>query len=77
MTIIKCDGCGRVCGTDELGVHSLSIPCHIVKVDGRDYVDREGNAVSGNTVSHDLCSRCFNSVVSVAYLQLQSIRKSR
>lgn len=68
MKTFHCDACKRKIGDrDGIGVHTMMLPCHIAEPEGGQYVNREGDAVSGRLVEFDLCDRCFNGANEAAF----------
>jgi hypothetical protein len=61
-----CDRCG-VESKDNHSLNPVSILCHLAEVDKRDkvngYSDSDGNAISGRSVTFELCNRCYNKVM--------------
>lgn len=75
MTIHKCDACGKIMES----YHSISFPVHISdeSVKAKAYVDSEGQQCSGRFDEFEFCTRCYNSLWTVMFLQFQSMKSSR
>lgn len=77
MIKVFCDSCGRECQTmGQFTEHrdqarsiakKVEVPCHIAEQKLGQYIDLEGEAVSGRMVEFDLCAKCLNEFYSAAF----------
>jgi len=69
-----CDCCSKEIPQGRTG-NAFSYLCHIDGIlDGNaGYVDSDGNAISGRTVTKDLCPACYNRVMAEAVKMCRSI----
>ena len=71
MIRVTCDGCGK-----DGASHKVGFKCHLMlSLANNQYVDNDGNPVSGRTVELDLCNACYNEAASLAVMAIRAIRK--
>lgn len=73
MIKVICDACGC-----EKAKNKFEYLCHLDDnnpVTG--YTDNNGNAVSGRSVSVDLCNKCYNDILSKAVAEIKWLSKNR
>jgi hypothetical protein len=73
MIKFYCDACDKE--VDNLNYFEHKIHIYDI-IDGKiEYIDRDLNPVSGRTVSHSLCNKCYNEVLIESVKKLQEIKK--
>jgi len=69
-----------VCGKDKAR-NKFEYLCHlgdinanggVVQMNVAEYIDNEGNSISGRTVGVDLCNKCYNEIVGKAVDELRT-----
>lgn len=71
-----CDCCGREMDSVE---HTFSPLCHIkAELEGRGshvkMVDGKMFPFSGREIGHDICTPCYNEIMTAAYLKYKEIK---
>jgi len=69
-TCIYCDACGTLLADR---VNRFTYKCHL-ESETHGYADHVGNAISGRSVTADLCNACYNEIVGVAVKKMREVQ---